>query len=203
VSAPLSTAADRLADAVRELLDTSVGSTADDTALEAARDLVGQAVAALAQGRPTEAGPVHTMAFRHAHSLVTGTANAVAPPVRIVVEDEEVRGTFRLGKRHEGAPGLAHGGIVSLVLDHALGEAALAKGVGGMTVELDVRFLAPTRLDADLEVRARVTEVDGKKVRIGGTISQDGEPTATATALFIQLDPKKAAQLFPELTSER
>ena len=196
----MSTGADRLADALRELLDTAVGSTASGDALDRARALVEQASGVLAEGRATEAGPVHTMAFRHAYSLVTGTANAVAPPVSLVVEDEEVRGTFRLGKRHEGAPGLAHGGVVSPVLDHALGEAALAKGVGGMTVQLDVRFLAPTRLDADLEVRARVTEVEGKKVRLGGTISQDGVPTASATALFVQIDAEKAAELFPQLS---
>lgn len=145
------------------------------------------------------AGPIHTSAFRHAHSIVTGTANALAPPVAITVTGDGVHGTFRLGKRYEGAPGLSHGGVLCLVLDHVLGEAAMAREVGGMTVGLQVRFLAPTRLDTDLEVTARVASVDGRKVHLVGEIAQDGRPTATATAVFVQIDAAKAAELFPQL----
>lgn len=198
-STDTSNAADALADAVRRLLDAAVASPADDAALKSARTLVETATAELGAGRTT-AGPIHTSAFRHAHSIVTGTANALAPPVAVTVTDDGVRGAFRLGKRYEGAPGLAHGGVLCLVLDHLLGEAAMAREVGGMTVGLDVRFLAPTRLDTDLEVTARVASVDGRKVRLEGAITCDGTPTATATAVFVQIDAAKAAELFPQLS---
>lgn len=194
----MTSAADALADAVRRLLDTAVANRSDDASLEAARGLVEAATAELAAGT-TAAGPIHTSAFRHAHSIVTGTANALAPPVALTVTDDGVHGTFRLGKRYEGAPGLSHGGVLCLVLDHVLGEAAMAREVGGMTVGLEVRFLAPTRLDTDLEVTARVASVDGRKVHLVGEIAQDGRPTATATAVFVQIDAAKAAELFPQL----
>jgi acyl-coenzyme A thioesterase PaaI-like protein len=196
----VTSAADELADAVRRLLDTAVGSQADDASLTAARDLVESATAELHASRRTAAGPIHTSAFRHAHSIVTGTANALAPPVVLTEVDGEVRGPFRLGKRYEGAPGLAHGGVLCLVLDHVLGEAAMAQRVGGMTVGLDVRFVAPTRLDTDLEVSARVDRVDGRKVHLEAAITHDGRPTATATAVFVQIDAAKAAELFPQLS---
>lgn len=197
----MSTSADELADAVRRLLDTAVGSHADDGALGAARSLVEAATAELYASRRTGSGPVHTSAFRHAHSIVTGTANAIAPPVALTVADGEIRGTFRLGKRYEGAPGLAHGGVLCLVLDHVLGEAAIEQRVGGMTVGLDVRFVAPTRLETDLEVVARVARVDGRKVHLEGAITHEGRPTATATAVFVQIDAAKAAELFPQLSA--
>ncbi|HUR15149.1 MAG TPA: PaaI family thioesterase [Mycobacteriales bacterium] len=197
----MTNAADELADAVRRFLDAAVASRADDASLLSARRRVEQATAELTDSRRTEAGPIHTSAFRHAHSIVTGTANAIAPPVALTVTDGEVRGAFRLGKRYEGAPGLAHGGVLCLVLDHVLGEAALAQRVGGMTVGLDVRFLAPTRLESDLEVVARVDRVDGRKVHLVGAITHDGKPTATATAVFVQIDAAKAAELFPQLSA--
>jgi acyl-coenzyme A thioesterase PaaI-like protein len=197
----VSTAADALADAVRRLLDTAVGSHADDDTLTAARALVETATAELEDGRRTVSGPVHRSAFRHAHSIVTGTANPLAPPVDLTFSENEVRGAFRLGRRYEGAPGLAHGGVLCLVLDHLLGEAAIAQGVGGMTVGLDVRFLAPTRLETDLEVVARVARVDGRKVHLQGAITHEGRPTATATAVFVQLDAAKAAEIFPQLSA--
>lgn len=197
----VSTGADELADALRRLLDTAVDSQADDAALAAARSLVEAATAELHGSRRTGAGPIHTSAFRHAHSIVTGTANALAPPVAVTLADGEVRGTFRLGKRYEGAPGLAHGGVLCLVLDHLLGEAAMAQRVGGMTVGLDVRFVAPTRLETELEVVARVARVDGRKVHLEGAITHEGRATATATAVFVQIDAAKAAQLFPQLSA--
>jgi acyl-coenzyme A thioesterase PaaI-like protein len=197
----VSTAADALADAVRRLLDTAVASRADDEALTAAQALVEAATEELEHGRRTAPGPVHRSAFRHAHSIVTGTANPLAPPVELAITDGEVRGAFRLGRRYEGAPGLAHGGVLCLVLDHLLGEAAIAQGVGGMTVGLDVRFVAPTRLETDLEVVARVARVDGRKVHLEGAITHEGRPTVTATAVFVQLDAAKAAELFPQLSA--
>jgi acyl-coenzyme A thioesterase PaaI-like protein len=193
-------AADELADALRLLLDTAAQSEADDDALAVARELVERATAALGPAR-TGTGPVHTSAFRHAHSIVTGTANALAPPVPLTATEDGVHGTFRLGRRYEGGPGLSHGGILCLVLDHVLGEAAIAQGVGGMTVGLDVRFLAPTRLQTQLEVSARVARVDGRKVHLEGEIRDAGTVTATATAVFIQLDAAKAAEIFPQLAA--
>jgi acyl-coenzyme A thioesterase PaaI-like protein len=194
------TEADELADAIRVLLDTASQSEADDDALATARQLVETATAAIGPAR-TGTGPVHTSAFRHAHSIVTGTANALAPPVSLTASEDGVSGRFRLGRRYEGGPGLAHGGILCLVLDHVLGEAAIAQGVGGMTVGLDVRFVAPTRLQSDLEVTGRVARVEGRKVHLEGEIRDGDTVTATATAVFVQLDAAKAAEIFPHFAT--
>lgn len=193
--------ADRLADAVRGLLAASVTVQADAETLRAATTAVETATQALLQAPPLGPARVPEMALRHAFSIVTGTAHPVAPPVRVEVRDGEVRGRFRLGKQYEGGPGLVHGGVLSLLLDHLLGEAAFAAGVGGMTVGLDVRYLAPTPIDTDLEIACRVAEVDGRKVRLTGEVTLDGTPTATARGLFVQIDEALAAQLFPHLAT--
>ena len=190
-------AADELADALRRLLDAVPRTEADEATLHDATELVEAAVALLEADARDGVPPVHISAFRHAFSLVTGTAHPVAPPVRISSDESGVHGTFRLGHRHEGAPGLSHGGILCLVLDHVLGEAGMAAGVGGMTVGLDVRFLAPTPINADLEVAARVEGVDGRKVRLTGEIRHQSKPTVTASAVFVQIDQETADRLFP------
>ena len=190
-------AADELADALRRLLDAVPRTEADEASLHDATELVEAAVALLEADAREGISPVHISAFRHAFSLVTGTAHPVAPPVRLTTDESGVHGTFRLGHRHEGAPGLSHGGILCLVLDHVLGEAGMAAGVGGMTVGLDVRFVAPTPINADLEVACRVEGVDGRKVRLAGEIRYDGKPTVTATAVFVQIDQATAERLFP------
>lgn len=193
------TGADRLAAAVRDLLGTTVRTQASAASLARATALVEEATAVLQEDLRTDPSPMATMAFRHAYSIVTGTAHPIAPPVRLELTDDGVRGRFHLGQQYEGGPGLVHGGILSLVFDHVLGEAALAADVGGMTVGLDVRYVAPTPLHADLEVACRVESVEGKKVRLVGEISHGGTVTATAKALFIRIDAETAAALFPHL----
>lgn len=191
--------ADRLAASVRDLLAATVRTQAAPDAVARATTLVEQATAALQGDLRSGPSPMATMAFRHAYSIVTGTAHPIAPPVRVEATPDGVLGRFRLGQQYEGGPGLVHGGILSLVFDHLFGEAAIEAGVGGMTVGLDVRYVVPTPLHVDLEVRCRVESVDGRKVRLVGEITHDGTPTATATALFIQIDAETAAVLFPHL----
>lgn len=193
--------ADRLAEAVRNLLAASVTVQAGDEALRTATAAVEAATGVLLESPALGPARVPEMALRHAFSIVTGSAHPVAPPVQVDVLEDEVRGRFRCGKQYEGGPGLVHGGILSLVLDHVLGEAAFSAGVGGMTVGLDVRYVAPTPLHADLEVTCRVASVEGRKVRLTGEITHQGTPTVTATALFIQIDEATAAQLFPTLAT--
>lgn len=90
-----------------------------------------------------------TMAFRHAYSIVTGTAHPIAPPVRLELTDDGVRGRFHLGQQYEGGPGLVHGGILSLVFDHVLGEAALVGEIShGGTVTATAKALF-IRIDAE------------------------------------------------------
>ncbi len=191
--------ADRLADAVRRLLAVAVAVQADDASLRTATALVESATATLEQAPPQGPARVPEMALRHAFSMVTGSAHPLAPPVRVEVVDGEVRSRVRLGKQYEGGPGLVHGGVLSLLFDHLLGEAAFTAGVGGMTVGLDVRYVAPTPIDTDLEIACRVAEVDGRKVRLTGEVTRDGVPTATARGLFVQIDETTAAELFPHL----
>ena len=191
--------ADVLADALRRLLATTVSTQGGDPAvLKEAAELVERATAVLEPQAAAGPGP-HTMAFQHPYSIVTGSAHPLAPPVEVLSFEGGARGRFRLGKQYEGGPGLVHGGVLALLFDHVLGEAAIAAGVGGMTVGLNVRYTAPTPLDADLEITGRVAEIDGRKVHLAGEVTLDGTSTATATALFIQIDESTAAQLFPHL----
>jgi len=66
-------------------------------------------------------------------NAVVGLRNAIAPPLTVVQEGRGVRSSFSLGAAYEGPPGSVHGGVLALVLDQLLGEAAGAGGKPGMT----------------------------------------------------------------------
>lgn len=118
-------------------------------------------------------------------SAETWHCNPIFPPLDVVVDGNRVSGTLHLGLEFEGPPGCIHGGVVSLIFDQLLGHANGANGTYGMTAELKVTYHRPTPLFTDLAFEAQVKRVEGRKIVTEGTITLDGEPTASAVGLFI------------------
>jgi acyl-coenzyme A thioesterase PaaI-like protein len=184
---------DRLGAALRALNDAVVRTGADEqelaevaAAVEALRDRL---AAAPSRGRVHDS-PYHPM------SIVGGTAHPIAPQLHTVASDGGVGGTVVLGPAYEGGPGLVHGGVLSLLFDHAMGQALFVAGHAAMTVSLDVRYLAPTPLDTPLHVSARVDRVDGRKRFVSGRITVAGTTTAEASAVFVALTRANVARIF-------
>ena len=193
---------DVLADAVRRLVDAVVRTqVSPDDVAAAARSI--DAVTAVLSGDLREGPymPDLTNPFGNPVSLVTGPAHPYAPPVRVEAGPDGATARFRLGSTYEGPPGLVHGGMLSLVLDHVLGQAALGAGHGGMTVSLELTYLAPTPIGSDLVAEAHVVSVDGRKISLVGSVRVGDTTTVTARGLFLALDREKAAALFPHLAA--
>lgn len=185
---------DRLAFGLRQLADLVVRTAAPPERLDAVaatvESLVGE-LSAQPQVHRVNDGPYHPM------SLVGGTAHPAAPQLHTRPTDDGVAGTVVLGPAYEGGPGLVHGGVLSLLFDHAMGQAVFVAGRAAMTVSLEVRYRAPTPLEVPLAVSARLDRVDGRKLFVTGQITVAGEVTAEATAVFVRLTRDNVSRLFP------
>jgi len=191
-----------LGEAVRRLVDAVVRTQADPATVLAAAEAVDAVTDSLAgELRSGPFTPDVRNVFANPLSVVGGSVNPLAPPVALDVSPERVTGTFALGSAYEGPPGLVHGGVLSLVMDHVLGQAALAAGHGGMTLSLELRYVAPTPLGTELVAEGHVASVDGRKIRMAGSIRAGGTTTVEASGLFLALDRETAAALFPHLTA--
>ena len=186
--------ADRLGAAARALADAVVRTGAPDEELTRAAEELESATAALQDAPP--AHRVHDSPY-HPMSLVGGTAHPVAPQLHTVRTDDGVAGTVVLGPAYEGGPGLAHGGILSLLFDHAMGQALFCAGHSAMTVSLEVRYRAPTPLGVPLAVSARLDGRDGRKLFVAAQVAVAGQVTAEARGVFVQLTSANVAQIFP------
>ena len=102
-----------------------------------------------------------------------------------------------LGAAYEGGPGLVHGGVLSLMFDHAMGTAVFVAGHAAMTVSLEVRYRAPTQLETPLQVAAWVDRVEGRKVFVGAEVRAADEVTASATGVFLRLTRENVERIFP------
>lgn len=180
-----------LTDAVRELMDATIRTEADQDAISGARTAIQAATDALRSRQRDE-----TQVVRYAvggrpvvwSNAVIGLRNPIAPPLTIHHGDD---GTscwteFTLNGTYEGPPGLVHGGVCALVLDHVLGEAAsegLTKPL--FTGTLTVRFVRGTPLGR-LRAEAVVERTEGVKSFVSGHLSDAEGITVEAEGIFIK-----------------
>ncbi|MFE5854301.1 PaaI family thioesterase [Streptomyces sp. NPDC056500] len=97
---------------------------------------------------------------------------------------------FTVRPAHQGAPGLAHGGVLTSALDETLGSLNWLLRTIAVTGRLETDFVRPVPVDTQLFLQAEVTAVAGRKIyssavgRIGGP---DGPVAVRAKALFIEV----------------
>ncbi|WP_162941674.1 PaaI family thioesterase [Desertimonas flava] len=107
-------------------------------------------------------------------------------------EGDDVVALLTLQSAHEGAPGAAHGGVVAALFDDLMGISLGIPQIAAFTGELRVRYAAATPIGRPLVCRARVTNVEGRKVSVSAELTDaEGsrtEPYATATSTYISVD---------------
>jgi len=92
---------------------------------------------------------------------------------------------------HQGAPGLAHGGLLSLAFDEALGKLMYLLQVPAVTGRLETDFLKPIPVGSKLYIHAKILGRERRKVYTyaeGRLNSPDGELALKAAALFIVVE---------------
>ncbi|GII69311.1 thioesterase [Sphaerisporangium melleum] len=125
--------------------------------------------------------------FRHLGNAVVGDTNPHALPLVIERRPEGgVRAGITFRPVHEGPPGLVHGGVSAMILDHLLGEAVAASGRAAMTGTLSLRYRKPIPYGTPVVGTAAVGRTEGRKTWVDGMIAlPDGTPLVEATGLFI------------------
>jgi acyl-coenzyme A thioesterase PaaI-like protein len=102
----------------------------------------------------------------------------------------DLTGKFTVTQNHQGAPGLAHGGLLSLAFDEALGKLMWLIRTPAVTGRLETDFLMPVPMGRTLYIDARITGQAGRKIYTqaeGRLDSPTGEIAVKASALFISV----------------
>jgi acyl-coenzyme A thioesterase PaaI-like protein len=108
----------------------------------------------------------------------------------IAGENLDLTGNFTVTENHQGAPGLAHGGLLSLAFDEALGKLMWLIRTPAVTGRLETDFLLPVPVGRTLYIDARITGQAGRKIYTqaeGRLDSPTGEIAVKAAALFISV----------------
>ncbi len=101
-----------------------------------------------------------------------------------------IDGAFTVTKHHQGAPGLAHGGLLSAAIDEVLGSLNWLLGDPAVTGRLECKFLKPVPVGSVLHIHAEILGKERRKVFAVATArlnSPDGPVAVDASAIFIQV----------------
>ncbi len=95
---------------------------------------------------------------------------------------------FTVTENHQGAPGLAHGGLLSLAFDEALGKLMWLIRSPAVTGRLETDFMKPVPIGTTLHISAQITGQMKRKVyteAVGRLNGPDGDIAVRAAALFV------------------
>jgi acyl-coenzyme A thioesterase PaaI-like protein len=157
-------------------------------------------------GPGTTPGPEAVVPERHPHAAAPGTEIAShyrhcfgcgedhPGGLRLRVHAGEglrLSATFEVGPLHQGAPGLAHGGLLTAAIDEALGALNWLLMAPAVTARLETTFVRPVPVGSLLVLDARIVGVSGRKVYTAavGRLGAGGPVAVTASGLFIQVQP--------------
>ena len=102
----------------------------------------------------------------------------------ISANDESITATFQCDEAMEGYPGVLHGGVISLILDGAMGHCMFARGQTAVTVEITTRFRHTVATGQQATVSARITRNSHPLYLLEAEIVQEGKVKATAKGKY-------------------
>lgn len=187
-----------LAGTVRELVDAAIRTTVDDDEVHRVRDdLAGLVDRLRAAQLPGPAGVRYNAEMRAWNwgNAVVGAANAIAPPLDVVHGPSGCHADVVLGAAYEGPPGLVHGGVSAMLLDHIMGVTASAMRRTTFTGTLTMRYRRGTPL-GPLRLEASIVREEGRKVFVTASIADAEGVTVEAEGVFIEpagmrIDPQE------------
>lgn len=110
----------------------------------------------------------------------------------IVGDGVQVTSEFVVTEDHEGAPGLAHGGLLSAALDETQATLLWLIRVPAVTVRLETDFVTPVPVGSTVRIDATCLGVAGRKIYTAatGTLTTphgDQAPAVRSAALFVEV----------------
>lgn len=144
----------------------------------------------------------------YSHCYGCGRLNKKGLQIKSYWNGEESVCRFQPRPHHMALPGYVYGGLIASLIDcHATGTAAAAKyraegremgtdpALRFVTASLHVDYLAPTPIDATLELRGRAKEIGDRKVVVTVTLSANGRQCARGEVVTVMMPknmvPKK------------
>ncbi|MFJ5645117.1 PaaI family thioesterase [Streptomyces sp. NPDC093223] len=127
--------------------------------------------------------------YEHCFGCGPGQSHGLHLEVR-AGEGVSLTAEFTVRAAHQGAPGLAHGGVLATALDETLGSLNWLLRKIAVTGRLETDFVRPVPVGTTLYLAAEVAAVSGRKIystAAGRLDAPDGPVAVRAEALFVEV----------------
>jgi len=101
---------------------------------------------------------------------------------------DRVEGSFLVTEHHQGAPGLAHGGVIAAAVDEAMGFLIYLLAAPAVTVHLEVDYRKPVPVGSVLQLETHIDRIDGRKVYATLTGRVDGKVHVEASSIYLRVE---------------
>jgi len=91
-------------------------------------------------------------------------------------------------RKYQSYSGILHGGVIATILDAAMTNCLLFRGISGVTARMCLHYSEPVRTDAKLTVEASIARSRPPLHELRAEITQNGRLKATAEASFMEAD---------------
>jgi uncharacterized protein (TIGR00369 family) len=102
-------------------------------------------------------------------------------------EHRAIRAKFTPSVNHQGYEGIVHGGILSTLLDEAMGKLTVSLGIPAVTAEMTVQFKTPAAPGEELSVSGWITSETKKLIQAQAKIERGPVVIAEATGKLVRI----------------
>jgi uncharacterized protein (TIGR00369 family) len=121
-----------------------------------------------------------------------GEKNPIGLKLKFTWDGKTARAEFTPNKNHQGWSGIVHGGLLTTLLDEAMGYACIFQGIFCVTAKMQARWRRPAVIGEPLIITASVTKNARKLLEAKAAISlKDGTAVAEATATLFVLNQEQ------------
>jgi uncharacterized protein (TIGR00369 family) len=107
-----------------------------------------------------------------------------------VADGVSVDAEFTVTADHQGAPGLAHGGVLASAFDEALGYLLAVLHQRAVTGRLEVDYLRPVPVGSTLVIHAQCVGVVGRKIYTRAVGRIEDRDAVRAQGVFVAVPPE-------------
>ena len=139
------------------------------------------------------------------YCFACGTANPIGLKLKFYTLNDRVCADITLGKNHEGWQNMAHGGIISTLLDEVMAWTIMYfKRIFFVTRKMEVKYVRPVLIGVPLTVKGRMMK-ERKPPYIGAIadiLDNKNQILARATGEFVEIQKDKLDLVPDELKQD-
>jgi len=98
-------------------------------------------------------------------------------------------------RRHEGWPGIVHGGVIAAVLYEVMENWAYLNGITSMMRSMDTKFIAPVRVGEAIRAVSWLHDREGRELSVAGRLTVNNRTVAEGRASLVELSPRHQRRL--------